>query len=377
MQKLDPKLSAEQAKNHYYRSFRKHHKGKIKPNAVKAQKTSSRRSQITVAQQFRWRKTVEKAMSILREKNTGVCNKTGETFGELMEHFIIGGDETNLIADADGDMKIIGEFGRKKHEKKVSDCRASVTMYRTGTAGGTNGPTVFLMEGKRVKTGFTAKFLEEHGAEPGSTIQMTEKAFMTEEAWLKMTPELVRGYRNMPFIQDNPQWYVVEIFDGFGAHLSNYDALKMRADAKIISIKEEGDSSSINQAYDKLVAKSDKVEQRRSLGYLRAMTGSNNFIDQWSLIYVGLAAVRYTKENPSLWVNSFIAVNLHPRHMLSFSDWCKKISPFMQSADSFELVTQNKVNEYKLLPAVWKAMTPLEKGNTVEIFPKTQFIMVC
>mmetsp|Transcript_20420 Transcript_20420/g.37490 ORF Transcript_20420/g.37490 Transcript_20420/m.37490 type:complete len:186 (+) Transcript_20420:142-699(+) len=91
---------------------------------------------------------------------------------------------------------------------------------------------------------------------------------------------------------------------------------------------------------------------------------------EWSLIHVGLAAVRYTKENPSLWVNSFIAVNLHPRHMLSFSDWCKKISPFVQSADSFDLVTQNKVNEYKLLPAVWRALTPLEKGNAVEIFKK-------
>ena len=73
-----------------------------------------------------------------------------------------------------------------------------------------------------------------------------------------MTPKLVKGYCDLPIIRDNPQWYCVDIFDGFAAHLSNYDALKMRADALIILIKEEGDSSSINQAYDKLVARSDK-----------------------------------------------------------------------------------------------------------------------
>jgi hypothetical protein len=54
---------------------------------------------------------------------------------------------------------------------------------------------------------------------------------------------------------------MIEIFDGFGAHLTNLNALKQRAEAKILSIKEEGDSSSYNQAYDKHVAKSDKHHQ--------------------------------------------------------------------------------------------------------------------
>lgn len=134
----------------------------------------------------------------------------------------------------------------------------------------------------------------------------------------------------MPFIRDNPQWYVVEIFDGFGAHLNNYQALKLRMDARVISIKEEADSSSINQAYDKLVARSDKTVQRKNLSYLRELKGSNEFRDQWDLIHVGLAAVRYTREHPELWINSFILVNLHPRHMLPFEKWCEKLSPFMQ-----------------------------------------------
>ena len=369
IQKLNPELTAEQAKNHR-RTFMKKNAGVLKPKAVKAQKTTSRRSQCTVAQQFRWRKMVDKAMNILRERNTGVCQVTGKTFGELIEHFIIGGDETNLICDADGDMKIIGEFGRKKHEKKVSDCRASCTMYRTGAAGGSNGPTAFVMAGKEARTGFTETFIEERGCAPGSCIQMTEKAFMTEEAWLAMSPDIVKGYRAMPFIEWNPQWWVVEILDGFGAHLNNYEALKMRADAKIISIKEEGDSSSINQAYDKQVARSDKQQQRKNLGYLRQLKGQNRFVDQWSLVHVGMAAVRYTKEHPELWVNSFIAVNLHPRHMLSFEDWCKKIAPFMHASDSFNLVVQDNVDEYQLLPLMWQSMSSEEKRTAVSVFEK-------
>ena len=40
------------------------------------------------------------------------------------------------MVDADGGMKIIGEFGRRKHETMTGDCRASATICRTGTAGG-------------------------------------------------------------------------------------------------------------------------------------------------------------------------------------------------------------------------------------------------
>jgi hypothetical protein len=33
--------------------------------------------------------------------------------------WILGGNETNLIADANGDAKIIGEKGKRKHRKKA------------------------------------------------------------------------------------------------------------------------------------------------------------------------------------------------------------------------------------------------------------------
>ena len=88
----------------------------------------------------------------------------------------------------------------------------------------------------------------------------------------------------MPVVCDNPQWWVLELLDGFGAHVNSYPASKYRLDKKVMSLKEEADSSSINQAYDKLVAKSDKNIQRNCLTCLRNERRHNsNLVDQWDL----------------------------------------------------------------------------------------------
>ena len=60
IQCLVPGISTEQARNHH-RTFKRRHHGRLKERAVKAQKTSSRRSQCTVAQQYRWFQTRDRA----------------------------------------------------------------------------------------------------------------------------------------------------------------------------------------------------------------------------------------------------------------------------------------------------------------------------
>jgi hypothetical protein len=122
-----------------------------------------------------------------------VCNKTRKSFGELIDHFILGDDETNLIADADGDLRIVGERGKKKDEKKVANYQGSFTMYYTGVTAGHNGPTVFLLKGKKRKSGFNETFLRQEGCALGSTICMTKNTYMTEEAWEGMAPSIVKG----------------------------------------------------------------------------------------------------------------------------------------------------------------------------------------
>ena len=368
LETLQPELLPKQAKNYIARTFKKKAVGKIKPRPVKAQKTTAKRSQCTVAQQYRWFKNYDKALRFLREKNTGVCNKTGKSFGEVIEHFVLGGDETCLMADADGELRIMGEAGKKKHEKRGNDSRISCTMYRTFNAAGNNGPTGFIMQGKKRKPGYTDKFLEQSGCAKGSTIVMTENAFMTDAAWEEMADTIVTGYRSLPIVRDNPQWWMIEIFDGFGAHLNNLPALKKRVINKILSLKEEGDSSSINQAYDKNMAKEDKRIQRQALGVLRQETMyCKNLFCQWKLLICGLAAVRHSDRHPEIGIGSMIAVNLHPKHQIPFKEWCKKIEAAMQASDSFDLVTREDVDVYTLLPAMWRAMVPSDKQAAVDI----------
>ena len=98
---------------------------------------------------------------------------TGKSFGELIDQFMIGIDETCLIADYDGDTRIIGKFGKRKHEKMYGNFRASTTMCRTGTVGGSNAPTVFLMEGNNRRSGFSDEYIVESWCAVGSTVQMT------------------------------------------------------------------------------------------------------------------------------------------------------------------------------------------------------------
>ena len=75
--------------------------------------------------------TVDKTLDELLEKNTGMCPtgpEQGRSFGELLPHFVLCGNETCLLA-SDGNVKTIGGRDKKKHEKNNGDSRrASVTM---------------------------------------------------------------------------------------------------------------------------------------------------------------------------------------------------------------------------------------------------------
>ena len=45
-------------------------------------------------------------------------------------------------------VKVVGSAGKKKHEITSDGSRDSITVFQTGIAPDTTGPTVFLVEGK-------------------------------------------------------------------------------------------------------------------------------------------------------------------------------------------------------------------------------------
>jgi hypothetical protein len=212
---------------------------------------------------------------------------------------------------------------------------------------------------------------------------MTENAFMTVDAWYRMTPNIILGLRNInKYVAANPQWWLLEIFDGFGAHLLSHKANEERFVAKILSLKEEGDTSHVCQAYDKHVAKGDKCAKSLSLSFLR--TGfkvSNLLIDQWSLVQVGMFAVRDTTRE--CWTRSFDSCNLDPRTRVSFGEWCERIGHFLQGGESFAPETFSANSEahhiYAMLPTWWHAMQPHEKKRVEAVVEAhdRQFTVEC
>ena len=54
----------------------------------------------------------------------------------------------------------------------------------------------------------------------------------------------------MPVICEHPDWWSVVTFDGFSSHVTVVSALQVFFNHKIITVKEEGDSSEINQPFD-------------------------------------------------------------------------------------------------------------------------------
>ena len=165
-------------------------------------------------------------------------NLTGKTFGEVIQNFVYGGDDTCFQSCGNGKARVFGSYGKKKHKKKTSDSQVSITMYCNGSISGCTGPTILFLEGKSHRLHFTYEWLTDNGAEIGSTVFMNPNAFMTENAWEKATPNTVKGMRNADsIVADNPQWWMLEVFDGFGPHTSSLKAIQYLANNKIIAVK--------------------------------------------------------------------------------------------------------------------------------------------
>jgi hypothetical protein len=54
---------------------------------------------------------------------------------------------------------------------------------------------------------------------------MMENAFMTVDACEKMMLRVIEGLRSInKYVAANPQWWMLELFDGFNAHILYHQA---------------------------------------------------------------------------------------------------------------------------------------------------------
>jgi hypothetical protein len=229
---------------------------------------------------------------------------------------------------------VFAAANEKKQEKLLHDCCYSITVMHTGTASGPTGPNNFLLKGMNCCNNFNNEyFLLRYGMATGSIILMTESAYMTDAAWLGVSKAIVQGYHQLLFMKENENWFIAKLLDGFKSHKNVLQAHKICADQLIISLKEESNSSHVNQGYNQLTAKNSKKNAAESLYDKRRVrkwqTGKSH-IDQYNLVLTAMRTVRATTE--STWVSSFQHVNLHPQTPVLFQSFARKLLDFFGQA---------------------------------------------
>ena len=161
---------------------------------------------------------IESQLRFLKEKNTGSCKcGCGKTFGKLIDHFVVGGNKTGIMAGENGKtVKIIEAKGRNKHEKKTQDSCDSITVYQLGGAAGHIAAMVILVSCEKVHRGYQDSFLKNHGVAIESTILLTPNAFMNTKTWEAMSPNIFKSFKDLnSHVKANPDWWMLEDFDGF------------------------------------------------------------------------------------------------------------------------------------------------------------------
>ena len=96
--------------------------------------------------------------------------------------------------------------------------RVSIAVVRTGSTAGDTGPTIIFIKGEKKRPKFTEKLLKKHRILLGSTIAVTTNAYMTDKSCVLVFKSVVKGYRSMTFVYDNPQWMMLNLLGGFGFH---------------------------------------------------------------------------------------------------------------------------------------------------------------
>jgi hypothetical protein len=234
----------KEAENHYDYLIRKKKLSDLK-------KSTTKHSQIVIEQQLWWHSTIEQVW-----EDTEFLNQPREEFRNCWMHFQANLDETG-INDDEGTTNIIGGNDRKKHEKNMADNRDSITIICTGNAAGTSGPWNFLATGKKMEWGALRQLPESHGAPPGFKAVMPPTAYLTDESWAALVPTLCKGIRDMAVVRDHPNWWICLTLDGYSSPITVTEALIEFHKHKIFIVKEEGDTSAVNQPYDQFVAKSN------------------------------------------------------------------------------------------------------------------------
>ena len=122
-------------------------------------------------------------------------------------------------------------------------------VVRTGNTNGNTGQTLLLCKGMAANRhpDMIDEWLVGQDMAYGSTITMTDNVYMTNEAWTQADSYIMKGYRKLPIVKENPDWDIIEFLDIFKAHKACYQANKVCTNDNCSPIKDKSQSSQANQ----------------------------------------------------------------------------------------------------------------------------------
>ena len=106
------------------------------------------------------------------------------------------------------------------------------------------------------------------------------------------------------------------------------------------------------QAYDKFQATKDKAQKRHLLELARQKVHGR--INPWQIIMIISTAIQNIPDK--VWTYSFVAINLHPHHHMTFHDCIKKISTAVKTGET-AYFRNHEGSYYDAMPSVWKNMS--------------------
>ena len=121
-------------------------------------------------------------------------------------------------------------------------------------------------------------------------------------------------------------------------------------------LKDGRNTSHVFQIYDQYYANRYKSRLREDTSFLiSSVPATRGVLTYWCLFNVGIQAVKNLSRES--WISSLNKVNLHPKHLFSFRQWCDSIKPCLQGGCSFKKDTTLTIDdESDILPSFWKVM---------------------
>ena len=115
-------------------------------------------------------------------------------------------NESQMVA-SNGNICVVGSTDTLKHEEITDDNRSSIQLLLAGISAGAYMPCIYMTKGVKVdiKT-LRRDFAKKHNVPPGLGVYATPNAYLNEETWRKIAPELCEGIHMMPVVRYYPDW---------------------------------------------------------------------------------------------------------------------------------------------------------------------------